>query len=682
MKNNNNTTDLARQEKQNKLRNLVFYLIIAGFSWVLYGNTVYNYYNFDDYRVIENNVQAQKGLSAIPEIFSTPYADESGLKFGYRPIVRVSFALDYELFGNIELNGKNALPYVCHAMNVFYFMIALLILFTVLRRIFRNFNPFFPFLIVIIYMAHPLHTEIVASLKSRDEILNLIFCSLALLQFIKWANREKMLNLVWGVLFFILAILSKLTAFSFILIFPLTLYFFTEIRKKRLINFSIVVAIIAVLAAAIPIILVSDFNRTIWFMENPLVNEGFFTKVATGFYVLLLYLKKLVFPEPLLFYYGYNMIPVKSLANGSVILSLLIYIGMFAVAIWRFKEKHLISYIILFFLITIAMFSNILMPVPGIMGDRFMFFPALAFSMFVVWLLFWLFRLGLREKNIKTMRLVPVLIVTLVVIVPFTSITTERNKDWRTKIDLYENDIKDLDNSVKAHDMYATEIIRQVTAVVQSEPINVVKFQMPAIRKAIKHYNRAIDIYPKHYSSYYNLGFIYSEFLNEYTRAIEYFNKSIADDAIKEEPFYPRAFYYMGRTYERMGKTDSAISYYKKAFELNPRDIRSMAARVNVLLKSEKDSLGIELAREMRETFPDSELADVHMGVYHLENQDTAMAINFFRRALMKGNFPSINVILYNYYRNENDWIKANFFYTQAREEMKRMQSQQQKSNR
>jgi len=659
-------------------RNLIFYIVIAGFSWVLYGNTVRNYYNFDDYRVIENNAQASRGISAIPEIFTTLYADESGLKFGYRPLVRASFAIDYQLFGKARTsNNSPVLPYASHAMNVLYYMVALLLLFTMLRKVFRKYNPFFPFLVVLLYMAHPLHTEVVASLKSRDEILNLVFCCLAMLQFLRWADSGKWPNLLLGAIFYILAILSKPTALAFLLIFPLTLCFFTPIPPRRLIPFTIAVFIVALLASAGPFLFLPDFNRTIWFIENPLVNESFISQVATGFYVLLLYLKKLIFPVPLLFYYGYNMVPVKGFNDWSVILAILVYAGMFVFALWKIKKKHIISYIILFFLVSIAMFSNIIQPVPGIIADRLMFIPAIGFSMFVVWLLFWIFRAGIDNESIKTKSIVPVIVIVAFILVPFTSITTERNKDWRTKIDLYEHDLKELDNSVKAHDMYASEIIRQVTALIQSEPINVTKFQMPAIRKAIKHYKRALEIYPGHYSSWYNLGFIYSEFLNEYSRAVSYLKKSLAEDALKEEPYYNRALYYLGRTYERMGIPDSAVYFYREAYLLNPNDIRSMAAEINVVFKEGNKEKGIELAKRVKNKFPDSELPDLHLGVYYRETHDTLNAVNCFRRVLETGKYPSINVVLYNYYRNESDWVKANFFFTQAREEMRRMGGQQ-----
>ncbi len=666
--------DLESLHRQNRIRNRWFILIIIVFTYILYGNSIPNFYNIDDYHVIENNAQAAKGISGIPEIFSTLYAEESGLSYGYRPIVRMSFAIDYQFFGNLEW-----FPYINHFINVFLYMLAMVLLYIVLKKIFRKMNPFFPFLITLLFMAHPLHTEVVASLKSRDEILALIFCLLAMQQFLRWANLKKTISLIFGSVFLILAILSKETAFSFLLIFPLTMYFFTSIKPQRLWLFTFIIIFVAVFAFVVPQLFLTSMSREQWMIENPLIGEGFFTKVATGFYVLLLYLKKLIYPLPMLFYYGYNMVPVKTLANGWVILSLLFYLGIFVFAVMKFRKKQLLSYIILFFLITIAMFSNIIRLVPGIMADRFMFFPSLAFSMFIAYFLFWLFRADIHERIQVRKNIIPVIVVVIIILLPFTTMTIDRNKDWRTRIDLYEHDIKDLKNSVKANDLLATEITTQVTAVIQSEPINVAKFQMPAIRRAIELYNNAIDIYPAHYSSYYNLGFIYSELMAEYTRSLNYFRTAISNEANKEEPYYPRAHYYLGRTFEQLENYDSAVYYYRKAHELNPHDHRPMASAVYASLTGGDKNNGMMLYEQMKVSFPDSDLPYVCLGVYYLENQDTLQAIDQFRQALQISEYPSINILLYNFYRNQKDWAKTNFFYTQAKEEMRRIQEERAK---
>src|SRR5512140_1195605 len=78
-----------------------FPLIIFGFSFLLYLNSTFNDYNLDDELVTQNHRLTSKGISAIPEIFRSPYFEnKEGFKYEYRPIVLVSFAIENSLFGD------------------------------------------------------------------------------------------------------------------------------------------------------------------------------------------------------------------------------------------------------------------------------------------------------------------------------------------------------------------------------------------------------------------------------------------------------------------------------------------------------------------------------------------------------------------------------------------------------
>ena len=59
-----------------------------------------------------------------------------------------------------------------------------------LRRLLKNYHIFFPFLTVMLFLAHPLHTEVVASLKNREEILSFLGVLLALKYFLKSLSDE------------------------------------------------------------------------------------------------------------------------------------------------------------------------------------------------------------------------------------------------------------------------------------------------------------------------------------------------------------------------------------------------------------------------------------------------------------------------------------------------------------
>ncbi|MAE08637.1 MAG: hypothetical protein CL661_07750 [Bacteroidetes bacterium] len=200
-----------------------FNLILLLITFIFYYNVIYNHFSMDDYHVNINNPIIAKGISGIPEIWTSLYAEESGMAYGYRPLVRTSFAIEYQFTSKMDIN-----PYISHFINLLLYAISILVLYRLLRRIFNNYSIWFPFLITLLFMAHPSHTEAVASLKNRDIILNFLFSTLATLQFIKWVDLRKNFHLILGFIYFTLALLSKETAIAQLAVFPLVLYFFTD----------------------------------------------------------------------------------------------------------------------------------------------------------------------------------------------------------------------------------------------------------------------------------------------------------------------------------------------------------------------------------------------------------------------------------------------------------------------
>ena len=88
-----------------------FELIIFVFSIILYANAIPNGYNMDDELVTINHRLTAKGISAIPEIFTTTYyKDNAGYAYEYRPMVLSSFAIEHQIFGDSAL--------VSHFFNV------------------------------------------------------------------------------------------------------------------------------------------------------------------------------------------------------------------------------------------------------------------------------------------------------------------------------------------------------------------------------------------------------------------------------------------------------------------------------------------------------------------------------------------------------------------------------------
>ena len=81
----------------------------------------------DDELVTEEHPMVEKGIDGIPEIFSSLYTNQEGMKFGYRPVVIMTYALEYSIFsGN---------PHISHFINVLIYIITALVLFRLLSSI-------------------------------------------------------------------------------------------------------------------------------------------------------------------------------------------------------------------------------------------------------------------------------------------------------------------------------------------------------------------------------------------------------------------------------------------------------------------------------------------------------------------------------------------------------------------
>jgi hypothetical protein len=202
---------LRRSAEKNTRIFFVVFIII--FTFILYGNTIRNGYSLDDY--IIQGVDAglsDNFLKSVRDIFTTTYTtvntgDGIEKSFGYRPVVRLVFAVEHAIFG--------ARPGIGHFINILFYLAVVLLLYRILQRLFRGYNIWFPFVITLLFMAHPVHTEVVASLKNRDELISMLFSLLTLHQLLKYHDRGRAWYLLLGLFLYVLAFLSKPTALSF-----------------------------------------------------------------------------------------------------------------------------------------------------------------------------------------------------------------------------------------------------------------------------------------------------------------------------------------------------------------------------------------------------------------------------------------------------------------------------------
>lgn len=212
---------------------ILFLLVL---SFFIYANTIPNNYNLDDELVTQNHRLTSKGLSAIYEIFTEPYyKDATGYSYEYRPIVLLSFAIEHQFFGDN--------PHVSHFFNLILYAILSAFFLVVIRKLLGEQYLLLSFITAIIFCVHPVHTEVVASIKNRDEILALIFSFWALDYGIKYIDEKKLLSLLMSAALFAVALISKLTVTSFIIFIPVAIIYFRKPELKMILAITILYSI-------------------------------------------------------------------------------------------------------------------------------------------------------------------------------------------------------------------------------------------------------------------------------------------------------------------------------------------------------------------------------------------------------------------------------------------------------
>jgi len=216
---------------------IIFILAIA-----IYANSIANDYALDDSIVITENMFTEKGFAGVGDHFRNELfygffkdASKANLVAGgrYRPLSVAMFAVEYGLVGEE--------PWLGHFINVLLYGFTGIMLYLVLAYLFKgskteNRSVLLPFLATILYVTHPIHTEVVANIKGRDEILALLG-ALVTMYYILRAHGEKSIKLLLaGTVIFFFTLLAKENAVTFLAVIPIALYFFRKASLPELIK--------------------------------------------------------------------------------------------------------------------------------------------------------------------------------------------------------------------------------------------------------------------------------------------------------------------------------------------------------------------------------------------------------------------------------------------------------------
>ncbi len=600
-------------------RNFSILLFVLGAG--LYANTLFFDYAVDDAIVIYENEFTCKGTAGFGGLlkydtfrgfFKVEGKDKLVSGGRYRPLTPLMYATEVQLFAqkkrdaagqpvkdkdgypvydpNGESGKSNAVKFVGHLVNVLLYGLTGVLIFWFLLKIltpdeqikgnvvypFGGFEPFVALAAALLFVVHPVHTEVVANVKGRDEIVSLLGSLAALYLSLKaFYEGKNGLSVVAAVVFF-LALLSKENAITFVAIVPLTYYFFTKANTGKIVFQTLPFLAAAALFIVIRIaVLGMDFGgeppREL--MNNPFlklvggqyVDFSFAEKTATNFFTLGKYLLLLVFPHPLSHDYYPRAIGIMNFSDWQVILSVLAHLALLIYALVRLPKKDPVSYGILFYLITLSIASNFVFPIGTNMSERFLYMPSIGFAMVVAVLLY-----RLTDRTGKPRPVV--LIAGIAVLLALSVKTFTRNYAWENNFALFTTDIKTVPNSAKLRNATGGELVSQ-----SLKPENAAR-KTDMLKEAVGHLNEAMKIHPGYKNPLLILGNAYN-YLQEYEASVQAYEQALILD-----PNYTEAQNNLAITCrqagqffgEKKGDLQNAFTYLNKAYELDPNDYETL----------------------------------------------------------------------------------------------------------
>lgn len=538
--------------------------LIALVAFVLYVNTIFHDYVLDDWGAVTNNQFVQEGIKGIPKILSVDLWHFGNLNLGYyRPLSLITFALEHEFFGSN--------PHVSHLGNVILFSISGFILCLLLLEIFPKFHPAFAFLISLLFVAHPLHTEVVANIKSRDEILSFLNLTAVLFLVVRYYSSVKKLKFqILAFVLFYLALLSKETSIVGLALIPLVMYFFNKATIlsciKKTIPFFVLVLVFLFQKYKMMGSLTGQIPDDI--VNYPYTHAG--VKLPTTFLIFVHCIKLLILPHPLIYDYSYNQIPAATWTSLGAWLGLIIFVSLTYVTIKEFVKKSILGFALLFFFITIVPAMAFVLTRGGIMAERFLYAPLLGFCIVIVYFAARLFKTDFQVREIK----MPVwikenLILTLSVMILFLAYsfkTIDRNAAWKNNYTLFSTDKKYALNSCQNHKHYGSETINK--AMVEKDSVK----RMELFKDGVKNLHEAVAIHPKFGEAYCTLGIAFQAVFVNNDSAMYFYKK-----AIESSPGYAISYGNLGILYQSMRQYEMASYYYNRAVEINPTFLDAQA---------------------------------------------------------------------------------------------------------
>jgi tetratricopeptide (TPR) repeat protein len=496
-------------------------VLVAALAMLVFSGSLCGDFVLDDTRVVRGNPEITSLRRALV-YFGADYHFPHVVSGLYRPLANLSFALDHAV-------GAGA-PLVFHASNLaLHALCSLLVL-----ALFLELGAGRAVAVggAALFAVHAIHSEVVANLAGRSELLAAAFALAALI-----ANARGG-RLAFAVPpLFAAALLCKESAIA--LPFVILLYDWLWRRERprsarhRAGMAAGLLAVALAYLALRSLALEGGALPAPARMDNPLVELDPPLRVLNALAIAQRYLGLLLFPAVLRYDYSLAHIPLLgSFREPGALLVLLACALEIGAAIWLVRRSRLAAFGIGLAAASFAVVSNLAIPIGTILGERLLYFPSIGFCLLLALGAEHLFRARPRA-----------LLAALSVLVALHAVRAAvRTAEWASVERLYLADLPRSPNSARVQNNAGfAEQIRGNHA------------------QALRHFDRALEIEPSYQAAYRNAGLSLFE-VGDFEQAIR-----IYQDELTRNPDDQELIQYLARALQRLGRFREADEVLARA---------------------------------------------------------------------------------------------------------------------
>ncbi|MDQ7821198.1 MAG: tetratricopeptide repeat protein [Candidatus Eremiobacteraeota bacterium] len=503
-------------------------LDIAAFSPVLQSG----FTNWDDDRYVTRNPMIRElSVQSVNRIFTTTKYHM------YTPLVQLSFAVEYRLF------GLNPVPY--HAVNLVLHILNSLLVFSLVLLITGDFTA--AFVAALLFSLSPLRVQSVAWISERKGLLSALFFFSAFISYVYYVKEHRVLYYLLSLFLFIMSLLAK--PLGALLPFALALYDYCICGRFGMRQFLLKLPYLSGFVFAGVIAWLHLWNSAGLSGHYPYpfsVFQSFFIAC----YLCLFYLRIIMVPFHLHEIYPlspevFQALPLAAWLSPLILLVIVLGILPYLRRLKRHSPLHYhhVLFGVVFFLVNIFPHLRILpLNATSLLALRHAYIPSLGIFLIAgvgLSSLYHLQKTGMR-RALFTSSLV-------IVIVVFAISSHVRCGIYKDGLTLW--------NHVLGH-------YPRYTAALNNKGI--ICHQAGDFKQALESFEKALAINPFDVKIRINLANLCRDMHDKEGE------KAHLDFALYFMPDDPPAFYHMGNIFREEGHYDRAVEMYSRAVEREP----------------------------------------------------------------------------------------------------------------